>query len=995
MGKKPVDTGKCIDELKNATDPAVREAAARALGNARDEESFTALLDALGDSHLPLRRTVAQALAIRGDLRAVQPLILAFRRAMEQDIWHKEAGSYALALAGLGDTQAIPVLGEGLASDKPWHRAPIQKALFQFGDASVPILSSMLNHPDTRVRKGVAEFLKEKEKRKRESEEMMRSSTKEWNAKISATRTGPPPWSGTRGPDLFSRRPPISPPPMAVKKSEYEMHMKAPEEQRRRFEEMAAASKKAVYLRGICVERFYVKGGGGGGFIHERTMEMPARKLGEKAETDRMVKASAPPSPEQPYSRMVFFREEAVDTSARGPGERAEADTTVKAAPPPPAEPGVMEASAREPLEMAEVSTMVKAAPPPPAEPGARDISARDLGERAETDKIGEAQPPRYTIPQIFHDHLRGLGKLGEGEPLVKGEWYCLQVTISTSPEGGLPSRDSGRRPIREPRQDRPVTIVVTAEGEGFKIEEPTRSFMLPPSGDAPKPAWFRIQPLEETTDPKALPWIRMHLYGGFFLLAILTLKAEVVARSPDKPPTSRFGSRQPIWISEEQIAEQHPDYASIIPRAMNIRVQKKKDAFDLRFTFNNTDKGKVELTAPCRLKHEDLEGLLNDVRTVWEGIATSKTFTKQLDGDVHEFPKCLGKLATLGRRAWLKLFDVDAESSLFVVGKMLEEHRLAEDSIIQISFEDKESNEFVFPWALLYDQPLEGGKDIDPRNFWGIRYSIEQRVYGMHNAGDKREGKADLGFMMWNKFRNTGEHEQLLKTLGNRSSGRVGVTGPILVADDICLSCWKDWDILYFYAHGNTRERRTGVGAGHALESFLRFYKKLEEGDPEDPRLKLFADVYNAAKGDQYEPDRDWIELTRGKFYLDSLYDMLERNSLTPRKPIVFLNMCESAQVVPTLSDSFISFFLNRGASCVLGTECPMTIEFAHPFAERFFECLLAGDPVGIAVLKARRYFMDNKKNPLGLAYTLYGSATLFFGTGIAGEAGKGSTGS
>jgi hypothetical protein len=55
------------------------------------------------------------------------------------------------------------------------------------------------------------------------------------------------------------------------------------------------------------------------------------------------------------------------------------------------------------------------------------------------------------------------------------------------------------------------------------------------------------------------------------------------------------------------------------------------------------------------------------------------------------------------------------------------------------------------------------------------------------------------------------------------------------------------------------------------------------------------------------------------------------------------------------------------------------MTIEFAHPFAKELLQDILAGEQVGIALLNARRYFLG-LKNPLGLAYTLFGSATTRF---------------
>jgi CHAT domain-containing protein len=134
-------------------------------------------------------------------------------------------------------------------------------------------------------------------------------------------------------------------------------------------------------------------------------------------------------------------------------------------------------------------------------------------------------------------------------------------------------------------------------------------------------------------------------------------------------------------------------------------------------------------------------------------------------------------------------------------------------------------------------------------------------------------------------------------------------------------------------------------------------------------------------ARGDMDEPrpERSYLLLSDRELYLDELDRSKDQINLR-QKPIVVLNMCESAQVTPSLSEGFIPFFLEQGASAVVGTECPMTTSFGHPFAEALFYSLLRGDSLGEALLKARRKFLQPGEfmAPLGLAYTLYGPATL-----------------
>ena len=71
------------------------------------------------------------------------------------------------------------------------------------------------------------------------------------------------------------------------------------------------------------------------------------------------------------------------------------------------------------------------------------------------------------------------------------------------------------------------------------------------------------------------------------------------------------------------------------------------------------------------------------------------------------------------------------------------------------------------------------------------------------------------------------------------------------------------------------------------------------------------------------------------------------------------------------------IPFFIYHGARGIIGTECPMTTTFAHPFAKEFFRRFLNGQPVGEILWEMRRGSLE-MGNPLGLAYTLYCDANL-----------------
>lgn len=83
-------------------------------------------------------------------------------------------------------------------------------------------------------------------------------------------------------------------------------------------------------------------------------------------------------------------------------------------------------------------------------------------------------------------------------------------------------------------------------------------------------------------------------------------------------------------------------------------------------------------------------------------------------------------------------------------------------------------------------------------------------------------------------------------------------------------------------------------------------------------------------------------------------------------------------------MNSGLVRVFLDRSASAVIGTESPMTSVFAHAFGKEVLDHLLVGVDVGTALRAARAHFLsDAMRNPLGLAYTLYGRAQTRIGKG------------
>ena len=562
------------------------------------------------------------------------------------------------------------------------------------------------------------------------------------------------------------------------------------------------------------------------------------------------------------------------------------------------------------------------------------------------------------------------------GHCLCAQKQYQLEVAVRAKPTG-IPSEGPKRSPVLEPQQQQDATIMVTAErvGDGFEIDEPVQTLTLPPVGDSSTNAVFHVRPLHESKQSDDLAKIRVRLYYGFNLLEVSLIRAEVVG---DSPSHSRWGLKKPISFRQERLPCDYLDLHNILTRAMHVDITRQGEHYLFNFAFKNDAKQELVFTAPARLQSTELESELISIRKIWYDIAMSKTFSEQIEGDSDEFLANVRRLAKAGRRLWVALFRQDRHSALYRIGQWLEDHPLQQDGIVQISV-DEDAASFVFPWALIYDREVPE-KDCElpaPEGFWGMRYCIEQQLLTGSRGTDKpiHVEELKLAFMLWEEFRNAKEERQLMQRLVQQSAGKLEVSTPPIIDNKTCrnllLNC--DAQILYFYTHGYTRHREADIGAGPNLELFIQRYERLNQDDPRRATNRL---LYESIKQEGYEPDRSWIELTRGKLYLDELYEKVDN---LQSNPLVILNMCESAQITPSLLDSFFHFFLNRGARGVIGTECPMTLEFAHPFAALFLEDILAGEQVGIALLKARRHFMK-LRNPLGLAYTLFGLATISF---------------
>jgi HEAT repeat protein len=571
---------------------------------------------------------------------------------------------------------------------------------------------------------------------------------------------------------------------------------------------------------------------------------------------------------------------------------------------------------------------------------------------------------PRYLDATLFQDGRRQ----PDGTALCEGEAYDLEVAVRVSPSGI--SAAGGREPIAEPRQGQDVEVVVVAEGRaGLTVEEPVAHLILPPAGDSTVNAVFRVNAEVATVNPAALAELRLRLFYRCSLLESAVIQAEIVSRF--RPEVrSQLGLKAPITLVHDRIERGYEGLQDDIERSLHIDVSRADSNYLLRFTWQGESSNVISLPAPSFLQPRELGEIIEDARRKLLQVTMSDAYAFNLEPGANEYLEAMRTLATAGRDLYSALFQRKHRSAIAEVGRLLSRIPPPAGSVIQISVARKASD-FLFPWALLYDAPIPADpwEEPDPDGFWGMRYCIEQRLPGPQPGPSAKEKARPtplrMAFMLWEQFVNSSKHRAMIDGLFRDHPGDLEVSSPITRASEAnrAMVAKTPSDIYYFFVHAHVRNLTSGT-----TDAFIEAFRNLP--DSRQAR-EAFKDAYNWAVKSAREPS--WIGLSHGRLRLNDLYaGPVEFHN----NPLIFVNACESSQLTPSLSgESFVDFFLDRGATAFLGTECTMTAIFAHAFGEFVLRRLLSGETIGAALLAARRYFIM-KRNPLGLAYNQYGYA-------------------
>jgi hypothetical protein len=340
----------------------------------------------------------------------------------------------------------------------------------------------------------------------------------------------------------------------------------------------------------------------------------------------------------------------------------------------------------------------------------------------------------------------------------------------------------------------------------------------------------------------------------------------------------------------------------------------------------------------------------------------------------VHDFARDLLRLAPLGRRLWTLLLSGQPERR-----RLLRERLMREPATLQVARAG--TSNLVFPWAAVYDIPLEDGRPeahticpvveewhsdrdapdhvvnrcphesghqlntVCPFGFWGYRHLIEQppsmpsaRTLPMVIAAGADGPRMVMGYSLDLDGTLTARHVEALKAVF-----------PVDACDSrermVAELARPDVQFVYFYCHGRRRPPHTDL------------HLELGRGERLTP-----VDVQALAEG--VWPVGHW----------------------THTSPLVFINGCETVEIGPESLVGFVDAFADVYAAGVIGTETVVHQALAAEFGEAFWRHLHEGVTVGEA-LHATRIRLLRKGNLLGLAYTAYCSAALRLGTAVRAE--------
>lgn len=640
---------------------------------------------------------------------------------------------------------------------------------------------------------------------------------------------------------------------------------------------------------------------------------------------------------------------------------------------------------------------------PPPEPPGGGPRKTASYVNFKFEDLIDPSAPRELQVHEGFHEGCR----------------YRLTVSMDLEPD--VRFREPGQQPeVTRPEISETINldVAVIPNNDVEVIGEPLDVMEWPAKGPSLKNAQFRLEAKTGVAKPEVK--LDVYIYHELNLLFTARLNIGIIAADEEWELNARpikWDVPKDVYQARSYRFRWFSELKALGKRDLSLAIQRGEGPDEYIFTACI---GAAAFPARAQLSKEELGSYLLETRKLMDELRRNPVYVEEgfdpegnyigaytgkvykATGDVSDgiaasetFEKFRKQMAVAGSRFWHNLFNKTAS------GKRLNDiinRHLSDGSVIQIWI-DKEARDFIYPWSWIYNDHVNPGRRFTVRNehFWGYKYIIEQIPEFVETIAEcpaqnpiPSETSLRLRMGVFEFERATENQRAFFVKCSGRSQGILNQE----VWDE-----YSDWNgylpqcdsqILYFFSHGHTALPITSAG----LQQY-NMVKALKEWieRPSDNEGKLMKDyrqrmIKELADSSDHSPT--YIKLN------DATLGLAELGNLKPKEPVplVFLNMCESAQVFPTMTEGLVDVFLKNRSRLVIGTEMPMLSHFADLFARKFFERFFYGmegpdnkcASVGRILFDLRREFMG-KKNPLGFAYTLFGNATTRLSRQLPGK--------
>lgn len=575
------------------------------------------------------------------------------------------------------------------------------------------------------------------------------------------------------------------------------------------------------------------------------------------------------------------------------------------------------------------VSPLHLIAPPPPpivAPPSPRSPSVLEP-EPLPAPSPPEPAPEPPPAPPYLNTRFEGIEPNG---PLIVGRRVPLIVSVGAPTAGNHP-QSSRRFEFDFAGVAGPVafTVHVDADPEAWTIRAAEPTLIVAPPGTTIQDAEFLVTARQPGRDKLHISVERADT-GATVQHVWLPVIAENEQTSVTLAPA----------IAERIAISQPLDNTDTERRRVEMVIQPGSESFvatiraDLpnryvRATYRVPVSGVEIQNAALRLRQE-LEKIV-----FYPGKHAAKTYPfaslTTLSVDEAVARHTTAPLADAGEQVWRLLFNAPrAPEDLKRLATDLRD--LPHGSTVQIVLD---SQQFIIPWALLYDKPGPiSAETLDWSGFWGYRYILDVLPPGSYPPPLIADVPLQPLFL-FNDDENlrtfTNAQEQFAQSEWQAMHARVA-WGHAAVQE--VLTAPGNTGLIYCYCHGDHESGAAKVGT-LASESGIYFSGK--------QRLRL-AD--------------------------------LRRLPAAPllRHPLVFLNACEGATQDAFYYDGFMPFFVEElGARGFIGTEVKAPQLLAHDFALQFMRAFAQGQPVGAILWQLRQHYLDTHHTILGFNYSLY----------------------